>query len=378
MKWLIIFSILIHVFCSSGQSYFLSNLEQVIRIHQSEKDRQIEYLAAKKFHDILNDYRSQRRLNTLEWSDLHWVSALNHCNWMLNNNELTHYQRNGTKNFNGRSPSDRMLFANDLEVSCSYSGENALYNWTSTAGDVEEASDRIATSAFNQWKNSPGHYQNMVRSSHEAHAVAFRFAPDGKVWSASMFGYCSESSGFSSSQSLQAMDIRLEAKGVDENEIVTHSSEASTSKRIRLTASNLQKYLLEDIDSQRIKEGLKKNRILNKAASKHALYLGANHKTIVTTQVKGKKNFYAKNIHNRTNKSSFGLWMISGKSKKVKEATAVIDTRNKRLSIPEIMELINKQLNQKLEGVNYSNYGIGVAVRKFRDRYYIVVVKKVV
>jgi uncharacterized protein YkwD len=361
----------------NAQSYFYTDLDKLLRLSKTNREAQIERRAAEIFHELLNEHRVSRRLDRIEWSELHWIAAINHNNWMMVNNQLSHHQNSGSKNFNGKSPWDRVLFVNTKELPCNYTGENCLYNWASATGTIEEAAKRIADKCFDQWKNSPPHYRNMLSASHSGHGVAFKIAANGQVWGTDLFGNCSGGQ-YKQSDALLAQEVRLEADGVKENELIVTNDKSAENRVVRLSSANIQNYLLKQMNNTMAEKNLKEHRILRKAAVAHAKYLGTNTKETGTEQVKGRTNFYGASVAQRTGKASLGVWQLTGKAKKVKEAIAIVDTRNSRMSIPEMEALIDRQLARQLDGVNFTSYGVGVIVRKFRDRYYIVVVKKVV
>jgi uncharacterized protein YkwD len=170
----------------NAQTYTINDVDKLLS--QSEKDSiaKIERLAAKEFHKLINEYRVENNLTTISWDETLWIACRNHNSWMAESNNLSHHQTNKNKNFTGINPSDRFNYAAGGRANNSWSGENALYNYSANGKTIAEIAKNIAETSFTQWKNSPGHNENMLESRHAMHGVAF-ILNGGKVWGTDLF-----------------------------------------------------------------------------------------------------------------------------------------------------------------------------------------------
>ena len=100
----------------------------------------------------VNEHRKQNgRSNLLTNSLLNEAASL-HCKYMSLEKKLTHEQENKYNHYyRGTLPTDRVGYS---------AGENALYNWV----DETYTSEEIAEILFDQWRQSPGHNENMLYS----------------------------------------------------------------------------------------------------------------------------------------------------------------------------------------------------------------------
>jgi len=342
---------------------------------KSESERVTEK-AEKYFHEILNEYRSKLGKSQLKWLDIHWVAAVNHNTWMAENDQLAHYQRENTPFFSGSSPSDRISFVNDENISVRYSGENCLYNWTGFfSGTEDERALKLAKMLFHQWKSSPGHYANMIRDHHQGHAIAIRIESNGKVWGTSLFGAVNDF-GASNSEIRRREMVRYKAQGFEENSLIIRNDESNEfNKSVRLSSGVLRRELLNEFELESKQNAKKERKFLTKAALKHANYL-ATYKTTGEKQRKGRRLFYGEDLKSRLNKASFFWAALTGQSKKAKEASVTLPFITSILSVQTIKDEIEKELNRQLgDDKAYSNYGYGIKVRKRNDAYYVTVVK---
>lgn len=150
----------------------------------------IERLAAQKFHVLINDYRSSNDLDTLLWNEVLWISSRNHCVWMMENDQLSHYEWADTKYFTGSDPAERYKSASRGRTEGNYTAENILYHFASSGAHKNRIAQQIAETSFLQWKNSPGHNASMLSPKSSMHGVAFLISKEGKVWGADLFGFC--------------------------------------------------------------------------------------------------------------------------------------------------------------------------------------------
>lgn len=88
--------------------------------------------------------------------------------------------------FSHTRPDGRSCFTVYPEVGIDYysfAGENIAQNWVEE-GDTEEM---IALKLFTQWKNSPGHYANMINKNYTRIGFAVSIEDTGKVWGTQLF-----------------------------------------------------------------------------------------------------------------------------------------------------------------------------------------------
>lgn len=117
---------------------------------QSHKQKLAQYLA-----DNVNNHRVSLGLTMLEpHKDLASAGML-HSIWMVKRRKLTHNQNN----VEHKTPLNRVkVFTEDFERV----GENILYTKPIRGLFTDEQLKKIARDMFRSWKNSPGHYANMI------------------------------------------------------------------------------------------------------------------------------------------------------------------------------------------------------------------------
>jgi uncharacterized protein YkwD len=114
-------------------------------------------ISTEKLSELLNQERSARNLNTLDW-DMKLETACNHkAEHMIENNYFEHYAPNGT------SP---WRFIDDANYVYKLAGENLAMDFT-TSKSVHDA-----------WMASPTHKDNMLNPDYEDFAIC---TIDGKI-----------------------------------------------------------------------------------------------------------------------------------------------------------------------------------------------------
>ncbi len=190
-----------------SQTLKASSLNKLLFSINNNKKLSIEYRASEIFHTLINDYRKENGLNELEFNHILWLAARNHNLWMSENN-LSHIENTKSLNFTGTKPGDRVDFVS--KNSCSWTGENCLYNFSYDEYDTTESNAySIANESFIQWKNSSGHNKNML-GSHSFQGTSFYISKNGIVWATSLFGYCKDVSinAQNNSKSSPKIDVR--------------------------------------------------------------------------------------------------------------------------------------------------------------------------
>jgi hypothetical protein len=138
------------------------------------KSFQLERLCAYFFHQKINEYRIQNGKSWLFWNDDLWMAARNHNIYMSRHWVLSHGEEADSSFFTGRDPSSRLSYVTKNFLSC---GENVCYfmiPYEENRSLVEYAY-QVADKAFENWKKSPGHNENMLDDGYNMHGTAFNF-----------------------------------------------------------------------------------------------------------------------------------------------------------------------------------------------------------
>ena len=173
MKHLLLIGLLSIMFSSEsiGQKKELKYASDVANLKEQLKTDSIlrfEYACAMEFHKYLNAYRISRKLKPLRWNDTLWVVAMNHGNY-LNENDLFSHQQIARKSlFSGVQPNNRYDFVVKSKHSIAGYGENLFM----TSINQKNSPDQHAHEAFDSWKKSPGHNKNMLYKSFDEHGTA--------------------------------------------------------------------------------------------------------------------------------------------------------------------------------------------------------------
>jgi uncharacterized protein YkwD len=372
-----------------AQNSDASKLSAIIRNASVDSTEKTERLAAIYFHQEINQYRVAQKKTPLGWDDTLWLAARNHCNWMKENDKLSHEENAGTKAFNGQSPADRYDFASKGKGKCSWSGENILYQWAFSYSTIQEYARDIANQAFELWKSSPGHNENMLNDASRIHGVAFRFATDGKIWTTDLFCYSPSYSlivenpaslGMNGNTEYVAVNtdtsraefipnIGAETKpDAEKNKFVSASA-----KYIRLdlveTSSDLQNALYSS-------STLHHSKSMARAAQHHAEYMGSVSK-LTHSENKKKKKYYAGSPQQRIAKASRGTKMFHKKSTHYVESIAFVTADAAALNISELSKTILAALDKertKVAGTTTS-VGFGVMIKRLKNELKIYVVR---
>lgn len=173
---------------STAQICTINDLNKLFDQADKDEKTKIERIAAIEFHKLLNEYRKSEGKNELIFDETLWIASRNHCEYMNERNVLKHTQNKGDKKskvFTGKEPGDRYNYAAGGNAKYNWSGENALYNFSGNGDDYEQKAIDIAQQSLEQWKNSPGHNENML-GNHAFEGTAF-IITYGKVWGTSLF-----------------------------------------------------------------------------------------------------------------------------------------------------------------------------------------------
>ena len=175
----------------NAQKNTINDLDNILNEVENDTIAKIERLAAFEFHHLLNNYRKQQRRSELDFDEIMWIAARNHNLYMKTTKDLTHREdmklSRLTPYSTGNYPSERVDFAAaDKEVYISSGGENCLYNYSFYGNNYVEIAKNMALTAFNQWKSSKGHHENMLTANYKKHGIAFTY-DKGTVWATNVF-----------------------------------------------------------------------------------------------------------------------------------------------------------------------------------------------
>ncbi len=369
-----------------------SKLSAILKKASVDSVEKTERLAAIFFHEIINRYRIAQKKPALAWDDTLWLAARNHCNWMIANEELSHEEKPGTKLFTGAWPGDRYEYASKEKGSCSWSGENALYNCSATGKNCAANALAMAEESFDQWKHSPGHNENMLNGASCVHGVAFRIAKGGVVWATDLFCYKPSYSPIVASPKLL-----LSAKGIaysptenPEDTINPSAVVVATPKPVAkgknpkyVSASS--KYVKLDINkttddlesSLYASAGFHQSKSMGKAAQHHAEYMAANQK-ITHDEKKQKRKYYAGSPQRRIVKASRGAKVFHARSTHYVESITLISADAATLNIAELTKLILEGLDKEREELsgNTTAVGFGIVIKRVKNELRVYVVRE--
>lgn len=334
---------------SKSQTYTYKDVNQLLVKAERDSVAYIERLAALEFHKLINQYRKENDLNEIKWNETLWIATINHNTWMDNASNLSHHQKSNTKYFTGISPGNRLDFAAGGDADISWSGENALYNYSSYGKSKEEIAKNIAQRSFNQWQNSPGHNKNMLGKSHGSHGVAFKIT-DGRVWGTDLFS----SAGFDYTPSPSNYIAQKNTKTSRKK-----SKRFSTYKNKRIIQEELSNKLSDEL-SLKSKNWVKKE---GEAKSKAYKIARKKYKTFSTDGV----------LHTETEitvqKRFFGLI-----KKQVHTYAATIETDLEYFDSKEISKELSELMKQNQPFNAKSKIDVAVVLKKKKNKVRVTLV----
>jgi uncharacterized protein YkwD len=167
-----------------GLALPLSSFAQEQRVYSISEGEEV---IAGYFHELLNGYRLKKKKGSVAWSTLLQTAAYNHTQWMVDANKLTHTESRTGSPFTGKTVLERIQFACQKKGSF-VCGENVLFFSCATENKwaiSDTEAKQIAQLAFEYWKASKGHNENMLYN-YTYHGAAFIYS-QGYIWSTSVF-----------------------------------------------------------------------------------------------------------------------------------------------------------------------------------------------
>jgi uncharacterized protein YkwD len=353
-----------------AQPVTLADLDNVLKEASKDSLRYIERLAALSFHERLNRYRLQKGKAAIEWDEALWLTSYNHCLWMDANEKLAHGQKAGTRYFSGESPGARYDFVAGGESPNSWTGENALYNFSAYGKNAGEKANQIAEVSLQQWIRSPGHHENLLSAGHSMHGTAFRIDADGRVWGTDLFAYGSSGSAGQLMAERPKRDFeKAAAESVAGKEIPMETKTEASAKPKKFNPTKS----VQDLSVSFYKaDGRNRSKSLEKAALNHAEYL-AYAKNPSSEQDSRSSRFYAKTPFARVLKASGGLFLFSSGSRKLKEQVALMEVQLDSFCADSFLKLAHEKLGEAPE--NARKVGIGVFMKRKKNTLRIAVVR---
>lgn len=339
--------------------YKVSELRTLIKSSAKDSTLRFERATALEFHRLINEYRRSKGSDTLAWNDTLWLAARNHSNWMAANNELSHDEREGTPVFSGTNPGDRYAYATNGNGKLSWSGENALYDWsTDHADNIQARAEVLAQEAFNSWKESKGHNANMLAKNSKQHGVAFILDPkvEGKIWATDLFAYGQNGDFFTT------YTPNEEKKEDAPVAVVKKKTDAGKARTL------LMKELYDDAP-------LPKDEVLAKAAAQHSKYM-ANGRNVGHDEVKGKSYFSGETPRKRVLHNVRGLKKFRYRRMDISESIATIEVPTEDFDAAAVAKQINDTWAQNTDGAGGTKrLGISIDVKRVKDKLKISAVK---
>lgn len=358
---------------ASAQIYNVSNLSNLLSQSKTDSLKKIERLAAFKFHRIINAYRKKNRLDTISWDEGLWLTCRNHNIWMSTNAELSHSERTNTKYFFGISPSERYEFTTLKKGTCYWSAENALYNYSAVGNTIDKIATEIATTSFEQWKQSPGHNTNMLGKNHVVHGVAFFIHNETEVWATDLFSFNTDGQ-FNANKGFNVIALKDNQDDLQvskKQQIFIPIEKTIKIDLLKVEAELLNK--LYDLTDEKQVVAIKKNKAMEKAAHNHSLYMSYTKK-LTHTECNGKSNFYGKTEENRMIKATHGLYFIQKHKTKLIECIVLFETSSKNFDIDKTAAEIQSLLNSAIaldENSKQIGYGLSIKQSKNNLKFYI-------
>lgn len=133
--------------------------------------------------ELINQHRKSLKINKLEKDTVLQKAAQDQSDYMLGIKKLAHEQKSVAKKY----PKNRIQFygGNDFNTY----GENVLYLTvepkTYSKNDIEVLAKRI----YEDWKNSPPHYKNIINKEYAFASLAFAYDSKSKrLYATTVFG----------------------------------------------------------------------------------------------------------------------------------------------------------------------------------------------
>jgi uncharacterized protein YkwD len=343
--------------------YTAAQLPELLKKAKTDSALYEERAAAMLFHKLINNYRREKKTDTLAWNDTLWLASRNHCVWMMEKNELTHHQAKGTPMFTGFSPGDRYNYVVNNKGRHSWSGENALYNFSHNYASMKTRIKMIAEKSFDQWKNSPGHNENMLNKGSAVHGVAFVIDEENdRTWGVDLFARRPYG---------EALPVNKSNEEFTKQETVTPADKTPTATVQKFNATKSRTKLYELLYADRKKY---KDEVIAEAAAKHARYLASTNSE-GHRQEKGKMYYTGKDAKQRVRAAASGLDKIRYRKLNINESVAYMEVPAAGFNEKELAEAIRTMWENDSQGTDATRVGVGLEVKRVKDKVKIWAVR---
>ena len=161
---------------------FISFLFSISVFSQQEIEMDFEKLNS-KVTVLINNHRKSLKLKELSKDTFLQKAAEDHSLYLQKLGFLTHEQKDAKK----KNPSDRVKFCGGTKFSGI--GENILFTAIKEEKYSDKELDKLAQTIFNQWKNSPPHYKNIIKKDFDAADLGFYIDSKRKrIYATHVFG----------------------------------------------------------------------------------------------------------------------------------------------------------------------------------------------
>ena len=160
----------ISLFITSMYTSNAQTLSNVVDLIQPDKSK-LEWLT---FVEV-NKLRAKRRLSNLVWDDVLYRAAIDHAQYLILEDDLSHYQTTKGK----KTPTERVKIHGGLVYTVF--GENIVE--ITLGGEVTSKGITLSTVTYEAaanvmaalWKSSPGHYKNIISKNYNCTALAIAY-----------------------------------------------------------------------------------------------------------------------------------------------------------------------------------------------------------
>ena len=154
----------------------------VVFSQQNEATIDIEKLNV-KVSTLINNHRKTLKLKELQKENSLQKAAEDHSLYLLRIGILSHFQKETEK----KNPDDRVRFYNGKNFSTI--GENVLFTTIEPKKYSDSDLDKLAIKIFNQWKNSPLHYKNIIHADFDTADLGFAIdLKRNRIYATQVFG----------------------------------------------------------------------------------------------------------------------------------------------------------------------------------------------
>lgn len=162
--------------------FFISFLFSISLFSQEEIEIDFEKLNS-KVTILINNHRKSLKLKEFEKDTFLLKAAEDHSLYLKKLGFLSHEQ----KDVKMKNPSDRVSFYGGKKFSGF--GENILFTSVKKEKYSDKELNKLAQTIFNQWKNSPPHYKNIINKNFDAADLGFFIdSKRNRIYATNVFG----------------------------------------------------------------------------------------------------------------------------------------------------------------------------------------------